>query len=87
VVAAPDETQSKPRSVYCRLSALVRWTGWSEELIDSLARQNKIKSVHFTRGARKAARRYYDVKSVQELIDKLRNKSQDQRLTQSNNQQ
>jgi hypothetical protein len=56
----------KPKTVFCRRAALMRWTGWSEKRIRILVRKKMLKTF-----PRITPRDHllYNVSSVQEIID------------------
>jgi len=55
----------KPKTVFCRRAALMRWTGWSDEEINYFVSTGRLRVIRTHPGA---YRRFY-VASAQEIID------------------
>lgn len=58
---------NKPKTVFCRRSALMRWTGWSEKEIAHYVAEGKLRIVRM----RPNSYPRYLVQSAQELIDEI----------------
>jgi len=58
---------TKPRTVFCRRSALIRWTGWSEKEIAYYVAEGKLR---ISKALPNCYPRY-SVQSAQELIDAI----------------
>lgn len=65
----------KPKTEWCRLSALKRWKGWSEQVIRKLVSSGKLMTKRFpparhnskARRKQKLGRRYYHVPTAEPL--------------------
>ena len=55
---------NKPRTVFCRLRHLMRWTGWSERVINDFVKEGLLRVRD-----RPGCRRLFFVPSAQEIID------------------
>lgn len=64
---ASNGSALKPRTVFCRRSALMRWTGWSEKEIAYYVGEGKLRIVKATPNCYPR----YSVQSAQELIDEV----------------
>jgi hypothetical protein len=56
---------TKPRSALCKRSALMRWTGWSEEYIALLVKEGRLRTWRL----RENCKPLYFVDSAQQILD------------------
>lgn len=71
-------TEFRPRTVYCRLKALLKWTGWSKEDVRNLEGLGKLTPTRFQQSNKtqppsrrrkgKVGQRYYLVAQVDGII-------------------